>query len=508
MKVFISYPSERREIVNDLLGRLRDIKDFLIQDDKKSGDEEDIPQFIENGIDQSDLLVFFFSAESVNKPWIASELRIAEQREKEERFVIPVILPGEQESKLPEFLRKKESIRCATDSPRQKDQAREDLYIMLLSRLAKLDGKERGDYPIGGHDKPRGDDKMRALAGVYLPSLRQFYDECWRADNGTFFNVLIDMKEWFKPKLQIHLAVQDGMTHSMRLATMGACLLRRSKGKCASGMKGPLGMRFRRILFFPKTRMELLNDFVNATPAGRNLCSLMHIHNLIACPLAIVPVDDFAESIMPAAQSFFENGDVARVLGLPIEMGYADPRNPTQSYKPLRQHLKAQMNMADGEVKPSIDFAVFKINSMKRIWFGAVAKDQALIYYPLENLHNGIKRGGKNRFPPDLPGVKFDLTATQAELRGVLFEFADIVEKQVFYSSEEKGREFKRQEFEDLRDFFHLHPLAKYFGSLTRKNFNRIAQVRSEFCPWGLLSESLRHGRARHHPMPEARQLK
>lgn len=491
LKVYVCYRGNQKRIARDLVEGLKATKcvdTFFDEEDLSAGAE--LPENLALEINDSDYFLAVISNDMFNSVWVKMEIDEAVRRSKsiKREFIIPILLLGVDQLSLPEPLNNISSdLKLIEDKPDQVQMLNDRIMKSLFQLVGKhFRGKSKRKTSIGAEAKD-GLASTRRLADLDFPSLEAFYHSCKVANSGTFFNVQISSDEWFAPNLQIHLAIQEGMAQCIRWTT---------DLPASGGVISDSHMPFRRVSFVANTRNELIADFELAKPSAKHLCALMHIHNLMACPLAIVTVDDLAQIIV-SNFDFFSSAAVEKVIGIPNSIvQIANPANRNNAgwffelRKKLQNLIKYQASDTPGVVEPSMDFAIFRYqkngDSRSSIWGGKVASDGAIVYFEIPNEYD-MK---KTKFPPELDGITFKSYASPSDNYRILQDFSNIVEGHVFVDRNNPSEiELTEKELDYLKAFFLLNPVASSLGIDREPNLAQFSKVRRKYCPWMLLHD-------------------
>jgi len=153
MKVFFSYASEDKAIVEQVFLRVNDkfpnISGWLDKYEIFGGD--DLIEKINKGIDSSDKFLIFLSSNSIDKPWIRAELRKALMKEingVDPEFIIPVKLG--KISSFPPFLESKYYIDLETKT---ENEWLEEIYCGI-TREPKIEKNSEENLKISFHIAP------------------------------------------------------------------------------------------------------------------------------------------------------------------------------------------------------------------------------------------------------------------------------------------------------------------------------------------------------------------
>lgn len=153
MKVFFSYASEDKAIVEQVFLRVNDkfpnISGWLDKYEIFGGD--DLIEKINKGIDSSDKFLIFLSSNSIDKPWIRAELRKALMKEingVDPEFIIPVKLG--KISSFPPFLESKYYIDLETKT---ENEWLEEIYSGI-TREPKKEKNSEENLKINIHIAP------------------------------------------------------------------------------------------------------------------------------------------------------------------------------------------------------------------------------------------------------------------------------------------------------------------------------------------------------------------
>lgn len=279
-------------------------------------------------------------------------------------------------------------------------------------------------------------------------SAKSFSKSVLEMNRGVFFNVQIDLKEWFSPELQIHLALQESLRHSIQLEKkMFDCI---SSGinhinkeyfeKCHNHVPKKI---FSRVFFLEQTKDELDVLFRHLDIRARNLASFIKIQNMMSCPVAVVTIDQLIEILIENLEILLDtNPNFPIALGLPDDMVNNLKQLISHSDKVLLKYINelrkndwfTKQKITNGKINPNMDFAIFSKNfktpcEWETVWAATKTIDSELAYYPIEN--KPIK--SLNDY---FTGLKIDidnsLPCTNKERRDVLIEFGNIIFEEVF----------------------------------------------------------------------------
>lgn len=491
LRIFLSHRGSHKGLVREIkngLEKTQSVDVFIDEDDLPATGS--LPEHLRFEIDNSEYFLAVVSSDMLSSHWVKYELEEARRRERDlgRAFIIVIRLAEVKPTDLPSFLESLPQLELADQKSQHVNGLLETLEKLLLRTVGiDLRRLERGSPPPAGDFLGSKETTTRALVDIYFPSLLAFYESCKDVSSGTFFNVQITSDEWFAPNLQIHLAVQESMAQCIRW--------KHPKPRLGKDNNGHVP--FRRVAFIDKRKSELFDDLRSARASARHLCALMHIHNLMACPLAIVTVDDFVHGIVKEDSEFFASQEAKRFLG--ISTGVADLVSKVDSKsdswfndmtEAVKDMMREQGRDARGMVEASMDFAVFRTTSRSKttnesVWAGKVASDGALVYYPIPN--------DAHQFSPSLDdqkldGVQTNLDCHNYELYDASRRFANLIERCVFRNGETKRASMKKPEWEYIKEWFAVNPLVATLG-VGFPDINQLLTVRHEFCPWMLLRD-------------------
>jgi hypothetical protein len=141
--VFISHagPDKKEALkLHDALGKVG-LNAHLDQEELHIGDN--IVTWINNSIEESDYLLILISEHSIGRYWVETEWSAALMKEADLRrtFVIPVVLPGIQDSQIPTLLRARLFLDFRNDQ--------ESSLLQLVNRIKQDEqiGRDRGKLP-------------------------------------------------------------------------------------------------------------------------------------------------------------------------------------------------------------------------------------------------------------------------------------------------------------------------------------------------------------------------
>ncbi len=150
MKVFFCHASEDKKIVEQILLRVcqkfPEIEGWLDKYEILGGD--DLIETIHSGIENADKFLIFLSSNSIDKPWVRTELRkalISEINGIKPEFIIPIKIG--YISQFPPFLESKFYIDIETKT---EDEWLEDIYLSI-SRKKKELAEPRENLLISTH---------------------------------------------------------------------------------------------------------------------------------------------------------------------------------------------------------------------------------------------------------------------------------------------------------------------------------------------------------------------
>lgn len=489
LKIYFCHRGIEKPLVSQVLGILKStncLDAFFDETDLKPG--MDIPEKLRDEIEDSDYFLFFLSKDMLLSDWVRLELDIALRKQSSisREFIVPVLLPDVDSSKLPDKLNKVHCLELHTLNQDHINLCGEQIIKTILFLVGTHFRKKSKNQEL---QKEGIKSATRQLANLDFSSLESFYHSCKVAHSGTFYNVQISSDEWFAPNVQIHLAVQEGMAQHIRW-----------RSRLPKNIISDRHMPFKRISFLANTRNQLIDNFEHAKDSAKNLCALMHIHNLMACPLAIVTVDDLAEIIINEYE-FFSANIVEHVIGIPREIVmHANPLDLHEGWKgklkdKLLNCVIDQANDGIGTVEPSMDFAIFKYNKSnitnKSLWAAKVANDGALVYYNIPNAKSSKNSNTDEdiqHFPPVIDGIEFKILAKSQDVYNCLLKFSEIMEKYVFWKDDDEDADiFTEKEIKQLKAYFEINPLFKAIDVENVKSYSKITKVRKKYCPWKLL---------------------
>ena len=471
LNIFVCYHRKVRSLVVSLLKWLYAAVDIVI-DEADWGPGDSLPNKTNDSIDEADYMLAFFSKDCLKSPHILNELTLAEQRTAhlQRGFVIPVLLLDFDKETLPDFLKKDDLIHVEV--------AKDDDFMVhaksleLLSGILKLAGKHVAQQKLEvRHGKKF---TSRQLTGVHIQSLGRFHRACMDVDEGTFFNVNVSMDEWFHPNLQVHLAVQQGIVHGRLLQAIRSP--ENSKQTTVNRLRGP----FSRVMFLPTKSSDLEWNLRSSVTFSRQFRSFAHIHNLMACPLAVVPADLFLIHLVRPNTEFFRQDVNMRILGLPPTLGQLAEDSGEDWLKQatdlLVNNLKTNMqDVPAGHFQPCMDFALFRKDAAALVWFGAVDRDYAVTYA---------------EDPSKLIGVVSHVAGTIEEIKRCLTTFGTLVEQLVF-----REREISKSERYAIKRVLAINPSRQGLPLLKGTDMQEILGVREDFCAWQFIhrTDSDRH---------------
>ena len=297
-----------------------------------------------------------------------------------------------------------------------------------------------------------------------------FLGRCEKASRGVFFNVQIDMEEWFHPFAQVHLALQDAASRYIQLGV--ASELVRTRGvvtkasvhnhrASTSECPGDVNdialqqwlMPFSRVLFLPRTKAELFQNLQREDGSYRNLFPFVDIHQMMACPLAVVCTEQLKHDIViENRDGLFSDPRVGELLGLGDEtvkqLKLNDPANTHAGLKELSKALEGLADIPDGKLVPTCDFALLYFarggeekQGEIEIWQAARNTNGRWEYFELseQSIENLVcKRDFEVSWLQDIEKIRRDGKLTDGEqgylndLRETIVKFGQLVEKSVF----------------------------------------------------------------------------
>lgn len=252
--------------------------------------------------------------------------------------------------------------------------------------------------------------RRSARAELHRKTMNKFYQRCREASRGVFFNVQIDMEQWFYPFAQVHLAVHSAAAQNKQL-TMTS--LNNSAFSNLSVEHRHNWLRpFRRVIFAPVKSDELHEDLKRKHRRYWNLIPFGRIHRLMACPLAIVPLEVLAQLIRDNAEVFaeditnndFDNDAVDKYKTQRADLGLKDINKTAfgidtktvrllkrynkkyrdKGMRSLKTKLKGMQKQASGKIDSSIDFAVLYFDDgHPEIWQAERDKWGKWVYFKL-----------------------------------------------------------------------------------------------------------------------------
>lgn len=502
LEVYLCYRGTQKAIANNIKKYLEAyglVNVYYDIDDVLPGDKLSDKLF--NQLERSDYFLVLISRDIRESQWVRKEVNAAIQRETRLNrvFMIPILLPSVTESKIPSELsnyKKIKNIKLVDNEDIYYKLCCKQVHSALFSHMSQYLTAKINRPILNEIEGSKWENQTRRLADLNFKSLQRYYDSCKNYDSGTFFNVQISSDEWFEPNLQLHLAIQESMADRIRWSYNPLIEMKDVDNY----------MPFKRVSFIAKTRDELIKDFQNGEASARHLCTLMHIHNLMACPLAIVTVDRFAD-IISKNKGFFINNNVEKVLGIPRAIiATINKKDSTAKWflklvGELKEIIDKQANDFPGIIKPSMDFAIFKKNTKKSIWGGKVAEDGALTYYKIGA--GDDKRWYENNYPPRLKKIEFHYQGvTSADSCECIKKFVDIIESNVFHSMDVNDN-LNDDLLSYVKKFIDVNPLvAKLKKNKIQLNYNHLFKVKIDYCPWSMLHDYSKTAIAPHRNMP------
>ena len=345
------------------------------------------------------------------------------------------------------------------------------------------------------------------IDSVNYKTMRHLLDTCENSHEAVFFNVQMDLAEWFDPNMQIHLAMQDSASRFEQLKILLKKVGVVSERKIWSKRKIPrlrkhFGTPSSRVMFVPQEENELKREVTDAQSPYSKLLPLSLIHLFIGCPLVIVTIDRFSDIVKKEEyRDFFGNKEFAEALGLPPDLAKKE-MDHAKICKELKGAL-SRMKIEVGKITPNIDFAVFldKRGKIGNVWGGSVElKKHCIAYFPITRTLSK-KRGRDNIFEYRLKKkrhyVKLELSATHIKngrtyLRA-LTAFAEVIMREVF--CEGNMMESNHANLPEARRAEKLHKSA---NPVVRAFRNRsvwhgrdvVRKVNPKYCPFSLLADS------------------
>lgn len=278
-----------------------------------------------------------------------------------------------------------------------------------------------------------------------LQSANRFYENVVEMNRGIFFNIQIDLKQWFSPELQIHLAIQDSIKNSIQLEEyMFDCVRsvehpvhNRIYNKCHSHIPKKV---FSRVLFLKETKHELNQAIAIYDDKTRNLVSFIQIQNLMSCPLAIVTIDQLLRIFKDNIDIIAPWGNlIEKALGFPTDI--VDRLNNINNDLQFDEYTKelqstkffSKQIIQNGQIIPNIDFALFgddfsNNRTWNKVWAATKTVNRELVYYPIDesvNLENYFNEININ-------SIDDKIDCSTAERRQVLTEFGKLIAQSVF----------------------------------------------------------------------------
>lgn len=344
------------------------------------------------------------------------------------------------------------------------------------------------------------------IDSVNYKTMRHLLDTCENSREAVFFNVQMDLAEWFDPNMQIHLAMQDSASRFEQLEILLNKVSVVSERKIWSKRKIPrlrkhFGTPSSRVMFVPQEENELKREVTDAQSPYSKLLPLSLIHLFIGCPLVIVTIDRFSDIVKKEEnRDFFGNKEFTTILGLPFDLG-SEKMGHDERCKELKGAF-SRMKIEVGKITPNIDFAVFldKRGEIGDVWGGSVElKKHCIAYFPITTtLHK--KRGRDNIFEYRLDNkhyVKLELSAARIKngrtyLRA-LTAFAKVIMREVFCEGN-----MMESNHGDLPEARRAEKLHKSANPVVRAFRNRsvwhgrdvVRKVNPKYCPFSLLADS------------------
>ncbi len=432
--IFISHSTKDKAFARRLAEDLQRLGHTPWLDEWQIKVGECIVTKIGSGIEDSDYVVIVLSSHSVKSGWVDKEWKTKYWSEIQtgKTLVLPVLV---EDCSIPNLLATKKYADFRGN------------YAVALVDLANAIGDSHGE-PLKGNPPPTRTEKEKAhesdlgtssiaqnsmprckeslITEIHPPAFKQFLDKCQSAKTGIFINIQVDLKEWFDPWAQVHLALQDSACRCIQLAALHAT---------PPKTDDTFWMPFRRVLFVPEDWPVLRKNITNTSKPESNLVPLMDIHSCMASPLAIVAADRFLESILQQEPDFFRNVDNDKTIGLRADVMQQLSSNKTRAKELLRAELEA-MAMERGRIVPTIDCAVLYFdassnqgqvaqNSLPQVWQAAPDTDGTLYYYQItDEGFIGLE---------DAVGIDVSsLEQNAGKIYRRLLTFADIINRTVF----------------------------------------------------------------------------
>jgi len=361
---------------------------------------------------------------------------------------------------------------------------------------------------------------LPSFESVDYRSVREFLHVCERAHRTLFFNVHVSLEEWFRPEMQVHLALQDAASSFYQLSTLvnGDARIEDpvTKEPPQSHLPDYFGTPSARVLFVNEERKKLVKRIKKGDATSKRLTDLILIHLFMATPLAIVTRDQLAKMMLTVSPNpekrdelDFMRDDYEKFLGLPEEFETniaGDKRRAIDVLqKKLEPFLSRMQSFREGVLEASIDFALLMGNDHPdEIWKGVVEGHGEHLRYL--NVENREYREGEEV----IEGV---FSAFTGNPYLALHAFGKIVERNVFSSPARKNSPKDQNEKENKRDKETLasfigndqrrarlladcHPTYRVFHkdrdsfTLSEKFRHAIKFVRNDYCPFKLINDA------------------
>jgi hypothetical protein len=282
---------------------------------------------------------------------------------------------------------------------------------------------------------------VKTICAVHMEDLLH---QCESSPLSVYFNVQVDANKWIEDeKLQLHLALQESTTRQYQFSNL------------LNGYDSIQNLP--EYFFTPSARVWFvqglkrdLHEVLSNTLSGQikdkhshQLWALIHIHNMMSSPLAILASDDLARLLVKFSrlERKFRDSDMVNNLGLPSEihseLAKGEPFESaaeliSASFSDMKSKSESVPN-GPPRILPSVDFAMFKNGKGWRDIWGAIiwnnGKTEQLIYYPVDD-----DLGGKKKYFTTRTGVVLDATSLKDNYKNDLVSFGQFVFNEVFTS--------------------------------------------------------------------------
>ena len=411
--------------------------------------------------------IIFLTPENIEAPWLFFEAGALSA--KKDANVVPVFFGVERNNfqDNPLFLQQS-VVMTRSKLLNVKTNKKEDLHIILKMVNDKL-GKPISKKAMNKKLNNKWEAFRKTLNNIgkeYIPktkinginykTMRCLLETCEKYNEAIFFDIQMDVDEWFNPNMQIHLAMQDSVSKFEQLSELSRKIDLNCEKKIFSKRDIPklynyFGTPSSRIMFIPIDEDSLKKEVNDTASPYYQLVEFAVIHLLMSTPLAIITLDRFVDIIRDEKNHhFFGRADFCKALNLPHEIIDSEKISFEEACDDLKDALM-KMKIQAGKIKPSIDFAAFynKSGKVKDIWGGSVERDFQVVYYPItDDIVSKTKR--KNIFTYNLKKrnihIELNLIAQKFEndFPRILKRFSKIITTTVFESVASYNK-FKRR---------------------------------------------------------------